>query len=49
MRSELRKEVRVRRQGSPSIPWSGELPLGAAGLEVLGDGSLNSAPGPDNS
>lgn len=49
MRSELRNEVRVRRQGSPSLPWSGVLPLDAAALGVLREGSLNSAPDPDNS
>lgn len=36
----MRNEVRVRRQGSPSLPWSGELPLVAAGLGVLRDGSF---------
>lgn len=49
MRSELRNEVKGRRQGSTSLPWSGVLLLDAAGLWVLRGGSLNSAPGPDNS
>lgn len=49
MRSELRDEVRVGRQGCASLPWSGGLPLAAAGLGELRHGSLNRAPGRDSS
>lgn len=49
MKSRSQDEVRVRKQGSPSLPWSGVLPRAAAGLGQLRDGSLNSVPGPDNS
>ena len=49
MKSRSQDEVKVRRRGSTSLPWSGWLPRAAAGLGELGDSSLNSAPGPDNS
>lgn len=49
MKSRSQDEVRVRRQGSPSLPWSGVLPRAAAGLGQLRDVSLNSVLGPDSS
>ena len=49
MKSRSQDEVRVSRQGSASLPWSGGLPRAPAGLGELGNGSLNSALGPDNS
>lgn len=49
MKSRPQDGVRVRKQGSPSLPWSGVLPRAAAVLGQLRDGSLNSVPGPDNS
>ena len=49
MKSRSQDAVRVSRQGSASLPWSGGFPRAAAALGELGDGSLNSAPGMDNS
>lgn len=49
MKSRSQEGIRVRRQGSSSLPWCGVLPCAVAGLEQLRDGSLNSVPGLDNS